>query len=671
MINAQRAPSVTISPVSSTQSRHIQPYLHLLDTMELDISSYFHSSSTQPMALFSFMAKYFCTFLSYFLPMKCVKKIAIILKTLPRDWKAFNAAVHILFSSFYFKLFNCTVTNEFEKLVRKHPNKVCFHFEEQIWTFKQVDEYTNKVAQVFHNAGYKKGDTVAIFMTNRPEYACIWLGLGKLGIISALINTNLKLKPLTYSLGIGACKAVIFSNDLCSAIHDIRPSLESTIRLFQLGGVPKEGISSLDNALKVLKPEFSNVNVKINFNDHLLYIYTSGTTGFPKAAIMPHSRFLLFSSFARYLLDLKRDDIVYNPLPMYHTAGGILGVMTAITLGATAVIKRKFSASSYIPDCIKYKCTVGQYIGEICRYILSVPSKPSDKEHRLRIMVGNGLRSSIWAQFVSRFNIPNVMEIYGSTEGNLLIANVDNTIGAVGSLSKAFPMFNKYIGSIIKVDPDTMEPIRNEKGFCIECSVDEPGMFVGIIPWKGSMKEFYGYVDKGESNKKFIYDVFKKGDRAFVSGDLMVQDEMGYIYFKDRTGDTFRWKGENVSTSECESLISSTIGLTDCVVYGVQVHDLEGRAGMLAVLDPDCKLDMDKLARALDLTLPKYQHPIFIRLLSEIEMTGTFKFKKLNLQKEGFDPNIIKDPIFFRKGSTYVRMTRELHDQILNGSISL
>ncbi|XP_014278845.1 long-chain fatty acid transport protein 4 [Halyomorpha halys] len=608
-------------------------------------------------------------FISLFLPQHYIHNVVILFKTLPRDLKILYLTFNVVLRNYFYKKTNANGISRFQKIARRHPNKPCFLFQDQVWTFKEVDEFSNKIAHVFHQSGFKKGDVVALVMTNQPEYACVWLGLAKLGVVTALINSNLTSEPLCHCIKVALCKAVIFSDDLSTVVLAVKSQLPTDMKYFQLGeSDPSEGITNLKLSMQNAPTESVPLVEGVQYNDHFVYIYTSGTTGFPKAAIIPHSRFILIQFLCEEVLGLTSDDIVYDPLPLYHSAGGLLGVSAAFLTGATVVLRTKFSATHYISDCAHYKCTVAQYIGEMCRYVLAVPEQPTDKQHRLRLIAGIGLRPAIWREFVKRFNIPKVMEMYGSTEGNLQFVNYDNKIGAVGSIPRFFP-FKRYIGAIIRVNPETMEPIRDKDGLCIECEIDEPGMFVGIIPNKDSVKDFHGYLDKTESSKKYIYDVFTKGDKAFVSGDLIMMDELGYLYFKDRTGDTFRWKGENVSTSEVEAIISSKIGLKDCIVFGVEVGDLEGRAGMAAIVEPSGTLDFEGLASSLKTSLPSYAHPLFIRLISEVEMTGTYKLKKTALVKDGFNPFVIKDPLYFRKGSTYVPLTKEIYEQIISEKI--
>lgn len=301
----------------------------------------------------------------------------------------------------------------------------------------------------------------------------------------------------------------------------------------------------------------------------------------------------------------------------------------------------------------------------MCRYCLSTPEQSTDTTHNLRLVFGNGLRPQIWPQFVKRFNIPRVAEFYGATEGNANIVNIDSTVGSIGFVSRILPQV--YPISIIKADPDTGEPIRDKNGLCQECKPNEPGVFIGKITANPS-RSFLGYVDKKASEKKIVRDVFRKGDSAFLSGDILSADERGNLFFVDRTGDTFRWKGENCSTSEIEAQVSNEAGYRDCVVYGVEIVNVEGRAGMAAITDPERTLDLKALGDNLRKSLPTYARPQFIRVLEKIDMTGTCKLKKVDLQKEGFDPNLIEDKIYFlnAKIQEYEALTIEVFNKIQN-----
>ncbi|XP_071445768.1 long-chain fatty acid transport protein 4-like [Hetaerina americana] len=611
--------------------------------------------------------------------------IYLAYRTIPRDSRFVYRYIQVLVHGHMWK--DSSVLSIFEENARKHPLDPCFYFEGKKWTYREVEQLSKQVTSVFLARGFQKGDVVALMIGNCPQLICLWLGLARLGVVSALVNPNLRRHPLAHSLkATCGARAFIFHSSLAKAAARI-PEAVANLELFSYspGDLQKPDtdssddvdasvlsrISSLDELIKNASSD-PQVEHKPSYSDPLLYIYTSGTTGLPKAAVVPNSRYLFVTIASVYMFPIKKNDVLYNPLPLFHSAGGVIGIGPALLFGIPTVLRRNFSASSYWDDCAKHKCTIAQYIGEMCRYLLSTPPGPNDKTHGVHTMVGNGLRPAIWTRFVERFNIPNMREIYASTEGNANIINIDNTVGAVGFLPRFFPS-SIYPVDLVRVDPDTMEPIRNEKGFCIRCGAGEPGLFIGKIHKGLSTREFHGYVDKEASKKKVIFDVFSKGDSAFHTGDILVMDELGYLYFKDRKGDTFRWKGENVSTTEVESVISKIAGLVDVIVYGVEVPGTEGRAGMAAIVNQHSSLDLVGLARKLVDHLPAYARPLFLRVVPQIDLTGTFKLKKTDLQQEGFDPTVVKDQLYFcnKAGEDYKPLTPQLYQEIITGAMRL
>nr|XP_018911741.1 PREDICTED: long-chain fatty acid transport protein 4-like isoform X2 [Bemisia tabaci] len=588
---------------------------------------------------------------------------------------ALQRYLRFLFSVRLFSRGDLTVADIFRRHVIKNPTKVIFIFEGKEWTAQEVEEYSNKVANVFKAQGFKKGDAVALMLENRPEFVCIWLGLSKIGVVTALINYNLRQNSLSHSVKISDASAFIFGEELLQDVLEVAETLNN-VQLFSWNGskeskIEKFGdgclVNDIYSMIQDASPAIPTVTEKIGFHDKLLYIYTSGTTGLPKAAVITNARYLFLAGAIAYQVGFRNSDRFYTPLPLYHTAGGAMCVGQAVIYGATVVIRKKFSASQYFLDVVKYECTVGQYIGEMCRYMLSTPEKPEDKNHNLRMMYGNGLRPQIWNEFVTRFNIPKVAEFYGATEGNANIANIDNKTGAIGFVSRLVPSI--YPISIIRVD-ENGNPVRNAEGLCQRCKPGEPGVFIGKIIPNNPARAFLGYINEKESEKKIVRDVFSKGDSAFLSGDILVSDEFGYLYFKDRTGDTFRWKGENVSTSEVEGVISNAAAYRDCVVYGVEINGTEGRAGMAAILDPTNSLDLETVAQQTKKNLPSYARPLFIRALNQVEMTGTYKLKKLDLQDEGYNPNKITDKLFYlASDSKYQPLTADVYQQIISGQI--
>jgi len=595
----------------------------------------------------------------------------LLYHTAGRDARGAWRYLQLLVLVYVYQKRNLTVSQVFQRTVKKHPDKVCMYFEDEKWTFRELDEYSNQLAHFLHSAGFKHGDSVALFMENRLEYVGLWLGCTKIGVVPALINFNLRGKSLMHSISAVSASAVIFGSELSSAINDIQPELTVDIRLFSCGKKfnlvgRSENLQSLMSQQSV-HPVPEEVTSKLQFSDKLVYIYTSGTTGLPKAAVVKNSRFYFYCGGVYYMnamYNLKRL-VFYDPLPLYHSAGGVVGIGLMMIFGATVVIRQKFSVRNFWQDCIRYDCNGAQYIGEICRYLLSAPQSPEDRSHNVEIMWGNGLRPSIWQQFTQRFGIKFIGEFYGATEGNSNVLNIESKPGSVGFTSVLLPFV--YPVSLIRVDEEG-ELIRADSGLCIACRPGETGEFIGKIVMGHPARDFQGYIDKVATNSKIIRDVFRKGDMYFRSGDLLYADEFGWMYFVDRMGDTFRWKGENVSTVEVESVISSVLEQVDSVVYGVDVPGMEGKAGMAAIVEDGSKFDLESFLTRLKAELPPYAIPLFLRLVNTIDITGTFKFRKLDLVRDGFNPSNVADPLYFYNASQgrYVKLDQGLYDDIIS-----
>ena len=595
-------------------------------------------------------------------------------KTLPRDILGAYRFVRVNLLLWWWETRGFTVARVFSRYATANPEKIAFIFEDKEWTYRELEEYSNRLGRYFRTKSLSRGDSVAVIMESRPEYVGTWLGLSKAGFVGALINTNLRQDVLVHSMKAANCKAVIFGSEFKEVIRDVRDKIPG-LSLYQWSELPDttclEGATDFSMELPSIDPAPLVDDLALGTpRDKLIYIYTSGTTGMPKAAVITNLRYMLMSSGVHFMLNLRSTDRIYDSLPLYHTAGGLIGVGQALLRGVTVVLRRRFSASKFWPDCVHYECTIAQYIGEICRYLLTVPPGPCDTKHKVRLMFGNGLRPHIWKPFVERFGVKQIGEFYGATEGNSNLVNIDNKIGAVGFVPLCAGSL--YPVALLKVDEETGEPVRGPDGLCMRCEPGEPGIFVGKINPKKVVNDFSGYVDRKASEQKILRDVFKKGDRVFNSGDILVMDEFGYFYFKDRTGDTFRWRGENVATSEVEAVVSNVIGLKDAAVYGVEVPKIEGKAGMAAIYDPDNTLNMKEMGDGLKKCLPSYARPLFVRVLSELPLTGTFKLKKKDLQDVGFDIRKITDPVYFLDNSgVYVKLTEQLYNDIIEGTARL
>jgi fatty-acyl-CoA synthase len=519
---------------------------------------------------------------------------------------------------------------------------------------------------------------VALLMENRPEFLATWAGLAKLGVITALLNTNLTGKALRHALAASKARHLVVGSECLDRLASTASDLETPLEVWvtrdpyaKAGPLAwPSGAEDLDAALSdasLADPSRAH-REGLRCGDDLFYIYTSGTTGLPKAARFSHLRFFTTGDLAAWALGLRRTDVHYCTLPLYHTAGGVMQVGAALCAGASLALRRKFSARAFWSDVREFDVTHFQYIGEICRYLLNQPPDPRDREHRLRSIIGNGLRADVWRPFQDRFGIPNIVEFYGATEGNAPIVNLENKVGSVGR----YPLKALTNARLIRYDLDADEPLRDARGLCSECAPGEVGELVGRIPEAANMAQgrFEGYTSQEATERKVLRDVFARGDAWFRSGDLLRQDEEGFFYFVDRIGDTFRWKGENVSTQEVAEALSGYPGLELVNVYGVQVPGQDGRAGMAALLfAPGATLDGARFWRHVDQTLPRYAAPLFVRLLPEMEVTGTFKLRKVNLQEEGFDPARTRDALFFRddEAQAYVPLDEALARAIAAG----
>jgi len=371
-------------------------------------------------------------------------------------------------------------------------------------------------------------------------------------------------------------------------------------------------------------------------------------------------------------MDTRASDCMYDCLPMYHTAGGLLATGAVLVKGGSVVIRERFSAREFWDDVVRWDCSLVQYIGEFCRYLVNSPPHPKERAHRLRLACGNGLRPDVWPQFRDRFNIPEIIEFYAATEGNVSLFNFEAKEGAVGRLP--WWIAARFPSKIVRFDVERQQPVRDERGFCIECGPDEPGEVIGKIMRDASRpgQRFEGYANSAETDRKILHDVFRKGDSWFRTGDLMRKDKNGYFYFIDRIGDTFRWKGENVSTTEVEAAVDDFDGILEANVYGVAVPGRDGRAGMAAIVAKE-NLNLTALREHLAQRLPEYARPVFLRIRDDNDVTTTFKQKKVDLVKEGFDPSRTTDPIYFNdpQRKAFVRLDAALHDDITAGRIRL
>lgn len=558
-----------------------------------------------------------------------------------------------------------------ERNAERYPFKKALLYEEQVFTHQELNEAVNRYANFFLSAGIKKGEVVGIFLENRPELVMIIVALSKIGAIASLINPNQTGKVLLHSVTITCKNQFIVGEEMLKSVEEILPglSLSDDKKLYFL---PDRSDMACPAGYIDLKPLVAASSVKnppttreIQLKDPFAYVFTSGTTGLPKASIQLNFKWVGAGRwFGKFNMDLTSEDTMYIALPFYHTNGLHVAWATAAVVGAAIAVRRKFSASNFWNDTRKFNATAFMYIGEILRYLMNQPPKGDDRENPVRKIVGNGLRPDIWKAFKQRFDIPYVYEFYGAAEGPSVFTNFFNLDYTVGICPTPY--------AIVKFNIDEGDVVKKANGFLKKAAPGEPGLLIGKIT---TLSPFIGYTSREESNKKIFKDVFKKGDMWFNSGDLMREIGLKHLQFVDRIGDTFRWKGENVSTTEVEEIVNRVRGVSGATAYGVGIPGTDGRAGMIAIVTEPLpsSLDMKELALALKQHLPSYAVPFFVRLKTHFDTTATFKIKKTDLRKEGFDPDKTTDPLYVLLPGTesYQPLTKAIYAEIAAGKYKL
>jgi citronellyl-CoA synthetase len=538
-------------------------------------------------------------------------------------------------------------------------------------SYSEVNQWANRIAHHLIDQGIGKGDVVAVFIENRPELLVTILAVAKVGAISALLNTSQTRDTLVHSVNLVAPVAIIVGEELVPAYLEVcdRVAIKTARTWFvadqdtsRQPGIAPEGFInlmtvSLDDATD--NPASSQ---QIFFDDPCFYIYTSGTTGLPKAGVFKHGRWMRSSaSFGMIALDMRPDDVVYCTLPLYHATGLCVCWGSAVSGASGFAIRRKFSASQFWNDVRKYRATTIGYVGELCRYLVDQSPSADDSQHDVKKMIGNGLRPGAWNEFKTRFAVNHICELYAASDGNIGFTNILNFNNTIG--------FSLMSWELVAYDHDSGAPIRKANGLMRKVAKGEQGLLLAKIDDKAPLD---GYTDPQKTAKVVLHDVFQKGDRYFNTGDLLRNIGFGHAQFVDRLGDTYRWKGENVSTTEVENILLQHPHISEAVAYGVEIRNTNGRAGMAAITPAEslATLDFSELLAFAREQMPAYAVPLFLRVKVKMETTGTFKYQKTRLKDEAFDPGRTgDDPIYaWLPGTqTYVQVTEQLLTDIHGG----
>jgi len=558
----------------------------------------------------------------------------------------------------------------FEKRAKQQPNKCFLKYEDRSYTYGEFNTWANQISHHLASQGIKSGDIVSLMMENRPETIACVLAITKLGAIVSMINTTQRDDVLLHSFTVVEPKMIIIGEECVDAYEIVRPRLKvsSTCKHYYMQDGTHHAAPEGYTDLNIASKDASKVNPEstklVQMKQPAYYIFTSGTTGLPKASILTHYRWVkAMGGFGLSAFRLRKEDIFYVCLPLYHNNALTVAWASILGAGATMVLTRKFSASGFWDDCRKYSVTACCYIGELCRYLLNQPPKDNDRNHSLRVIGGNGLRPDIWMAFRKRFGIPHIMELYGASECNIAFVNALNLDMTAGYCPLSF--------EVVKYDIEKDSPVLNEQGFMIPVEKGETGLLLGEVTVRSP---YEGYTNTASNKGKVLENVLKQGDSYFHSGDLVQKQGYGHVAFVDRLGDTFRWKGENVATTEVEEVANQFDQVTESVVYGVQVPNTDGRAGMAAItLNTELnQFDMKGFMSHVKDKLPSYAVPMFIRVRQEQEITGTFKHKKSTLKEEGFDPSIVTEPLFVYTSKTneYRPLTDDWIDNLKTGSVN-
>ncbi|WP_288411516.1 long-chain-acyl-CoA synthetase [uncultured Acinetobacter sp.] len=556
----------------------------------------------------------------------------------------------------------------FEKAVKRNPDGAALLFEDERYTYQELNEWANQIAHYYLSLGARKGDVIAVMLENRSELLATVIALAKIGVTIALVNTSQTGKVLSHSINLVKPIALIFGDEVHHCIDEIRGDLNINEDRFHwfadqatrqdVGTAPHGYINlaeQIDHFPKFNPPTTHTVQGK----DGLFYIYTSGTTGLPKAVIFTHSRWTLAYGTYGHVLDLNPDDVMYVTLPLYHATGIVVCWCGVIAGSATLALRRKYSTSAFWKDVQKFNASAIGYVGELCRYLMDAPATELDRSHRVTKMIGNGMRPNIWDKFKQRFGVDEILELYASSEGNVGFSNIfnfDNTVG-----------FSPTPYAVIAFDKEKNEPIRDKDGFCQKVKTGEVGLLVGKITRRSP---FDGYTDPEKNKAVILKNVLKKGDAYFNTGDLVRDIGFRHAQFVDRLGDTFRWKGENVSTTEVENMLCEHDKIVEAVVYGVEIPHTNGRAGMAAITLADhAELndqDLSHMASTFKKCLPAYAVPVFLRVQETVETTGTFKYQKNKLKEQAFDPNKTEERllVLLPGESAYCDVTKDIFDNI-------
>lgn len=522
-------------------------------------------------------------------------------------------------------------------------------YELESYTYRQTYEIVLRLSYILRNTyNVSPGDYIAIDCTNKPLFLFLWYSAWNIGAVPAFLNYNSVGEPLVHSLKISNISQVFIDPDAALPVLDSEELIKNSLPNIRLNYLDEESLLQIIN--DPMSPTFlqtEDIRSPSTAKDYepSMLIYTSGTTGLPKSAIMSWRKCAVGTQLFGYVFHMNTESIVFTAMPLFHSTAALLGVCAVLSQGGCIAIAPKFSASNFWKQAYITEATHVQYVGEICRYLLHTPVSEYESLHNAKVAFGNGLRPDIWQQFRLRFNIEVIGEFYAATEAPFATTNYQRGTFGIGSCRNygtVIQWFLSFQQVLVKMDPDDDTIVyRNEKGYCERPKVNEPGeMMMRIFFPRKPETSFQGYLgNEKETKSKVVRNVFRNGDAWYRCGDLLREDEFGMWYFLDRMGDTFRWKSENVSTTEVEDQVSASNEsmITQVVVVGIKVPGYEGRAGFAVIKlnqeianipERDIVNLLNNMLYHLKKSLPKYAMPLFVKFVDDITMTDNHKIPK-------------------------------------------
>ncbi|MDD2509763.1 MAG: long-chain-acyl-CoA synthetase [Syntrophomonas sp.] len=563
---------------------------------------------------------------------------------------------------------------QLENWATRQGEKTALIYADRYISYEQFNQMANRYAHFFQQEGFKKGDVVSLLMDNRPEYLMAASGLNKLGVVVNLVNSVIRGGRLAHAINISESRALIIGHEFM----ELYQSVSNMIRLRTPGRILVEtgeqnialtpAVEDLNQLLSDCPTHNPESTARSSSEDLLIYMETAGSSGLRKAVILAQKRWLLMGQQFALLTNMNQDSIIYLVIPFYYNMGFNICFSSMLASGASMVIKPRFSLSNFWPDICRYKVTHFMAVGEMLRFICNQPEKAGDLDNPLEYIVGVNTRGDLLDRLHQRFGIKKIVEAYGTSEGVGTFINEEEIPGMCGNLD----LRGMRQGEVVQYDFDSESIIRDDKGLAVICKPGEIGLVLSEI---NENNPFLGYVNDSEMREaKIIRDVLRKGDEYFNTGDLVKLHEGSYISFADRLGDTYRWKSKTVSAHQVGDVLNKFFGgIEEAFVYGVKIPGMEGNCGMAALqLMEDVALDWKSLVDHINRRMPDHARPVFIRICDFVD-ANLFRKKRRQLQEEGFDPAVVKDPLYYfdLERKAYLPLTLQKYQDIMNGKIRL